>query len=476
MAIILSNDLKSTIKKFFGTALIYATVINLLLLYNYYVMVDNRSNNLKSTITNTIIEFNDIDPEHLCNVTNCDNISIYTYNQNMYKNFSKSNGRFSFDNYTKNRTESYTTYATIGDVSLTKDLKFLYSIKDYGIFIIPEQSLAMQAIISSWLVMNTSFFLFFLIFFIHQELQIKKRNFQQVMGVTSILREKNLQLLTENVHHELNTPIAIINGLIRNLEIHLNSVGMSYTFDQIYAAIDQIKTVLDKMSNMKQIKYSNGNKTVYDIVSYGANAMTNYKKTNYVINVPTDLKKYGVDNKKLNNADVLNVVTNHFKNSLDAMADRIEVSAKYRAETKMLYLYIIDKGTGVRGFDGLILPKEKYENIFDPYWSTKNEKGEFIYGKINDSKNIFMKMYIKFLTDLKIWLTPEYFRKGRGIGLYLNRQFLTDVGGNIKLIETSLKGSVFLIMIPAYLKDLTPDDNQDNILEVETNTTQKGTV
>ena len=460
----LSEDLKTIFKKFFITLIIYGTFINALLIYNYYVMIVNKGVNVENTIRHTIIEFNDIDPEHLCNVVNCSKIVIFNYSAKHHQLFEKSNGQFKFIKDVQNMHDESAKHICIGNICLSEDFEIHYKIEEYNMYVTLEQSMVVQAIIQSWYFINLSFILFYIVFFVHQEIQMRKRNFQQVMGATSILREKNMQLLTENIHHELNTPIAIINGLVRNIEIELNSIGMNYSFDQIYSAVDQIKTVLERMSNFKQIKYSNGNKSLYDIVSYGANAMTNYKKFDYVININPDLKNYGVNNKNLNNADVLNVITNHFKNALEASAKRIEISLKFNEAKQLLYIYLIDTGTGVRGFDGLILPKEKYDDIFAPHWSTKNDKGEFVYGKVNDSKNFFYKKYIKLLTDLKIWLSPEHYGKTRGMGLYFNRQFLADAGGDMKLIETSEKGTVFLLIIPAYDKkmrcDLPPKTQQ----------------
>ena len=454
MSVNLNTDLRSILKKFFENLLIYGIVINLAILYNYYVLIDNKVHTTSEILVNTIIEYDDIDPEHLCNISNCKSILIYQKDIKTYKAFDKSSNGLKYLENVSKFDKKYQAVFLLGGVIVTENFDFLYYLKDYELIIIPEQTLVIQMIGRNWLLVNTLFFIFFIIFFIHQEIQTKKRNSHQVMGATSILREKNMQLLTENINHELNTPLAIISGLIRNMEIQLNSLGLNFTFDQIYSSLDQIKTVLERMSNFKQIKYSNGNKTLYDIVSYSANSMSIYKKYNFQINVSNDLKLYGIDNSKLNNADVLNLVTNHFKNSLEATADRIETSVKFDPVKKLLYLYIIDNGTGVRGLDGQIIPSNKYECVFDPYWSTKNEKGEFIFGKFNDTKSFVKRTIIKIRTDIKIWLNPGSYGKIRGIGLYLNRQFLLDAGGDIKLIETSDKGTVFVLKLPAYDKNI----------------------
>jgi signal transduction histidine kinase len=417
-------------------------------------MLDNKVRSTYDILINTINEYNDIDPEHLCSISNCNSILIYQKDSQTYKAFERIKNTLKYDNTISRFDKRFETLLSIGEVLVTKDFDFLYELKEYNIIIVTSQTLLLQAISSNWVLVDTMLFIFCIIFFINQEIQIKKRNSQQVMGATSILREKNMQLLTENINHELNTPLAIISGLIHNMEIQLNSLGLTFTFDQIYSSLDQIKTVLERMSNFKQIKYSNGNKTLYDIVSYSANSMSIYKKYNFQINVTKELKYYGVDNNKLNNADVLNLVTNHFKNSLEAMADRIETSVKFDEKHKLLYLYIVDNGTGVKGLNGQLIPPNKYDCVFDPYWSTKNEKGEFIFGQIEESRSWIKRKISHFRADLKIWLNPGSYGKIRGIGLYLNRQFLLDAGGDIKLIETSEKGTVFVLKLPAYDKNI----------------------
>ena len=458
MLVNLNTDIKSIIKKFFTNLFIYGIVINCSILYSYYALVDNKVHTTSEILISTIINYNEIDPVHLCNISDCVSILIYDKDIRKYKAFDKIPTGLMYNENISKFDKKYQSILSLGEVKITTDFNLMYVLKDYNVIVITDQSLVIQLIIKNWLMVNILFFLFFIVFFIHQEIQIKKRNSHQVMGATSILREKNMQLLTENINHELNTPLAIISGLIRNMEIQLTSLGLNFTFDQIYSSLDQIKTVLERMSNFKQIKYSNGNKTLYDIVSYSANSMSIYKKYNFQINVVKELKMYGIDNSKLNNADVLNLVTNHFKNSLEATADRIETSVKFDPDKKLLYLYIIDNGTGVRGLDGQIISPNKYDCVFDPYWSTKNEKGEFIFGQFNDPKSILKRLIIKVKTDIKIWLNPGSYGKIRGIGLYLNRQFLLDAGGDIKLIETSDKGTVFVLKLPAYDKNILKKD------------------
>ena len=73
---------------------------------------------------------------------------------------------------------------------------------------------------------------------------------------------------------------------------------------------------------------------------------------------------------------------------------------------------------------------------------------------MEESQSWIKRKISNFRADLKIWLNPGSYGKIRGIGLYLNRQFLLDAGGDIKLIETSEKGTVFVLKLPAYDKNI----------------------
>jgi signal transduction histidine kinase len=419
-------------------------IMNAVLFENFYTINVVYKDRINSTIISIIEEFDEIDLQHLCIITTCSEIgfvnnSTYTLQENnILQRESYLKPELSFSGK---------------ELSLTNNLNLYMEFPDYQIYIVPNTQLLIDNIFMGYININIILFLIYTFVFFGLEYKLRKRKILDMMSTSNTLREKNMQILTENIHHELNTPVAIIQGNIRKLEIEMQSTlspiydckcneKFFFDFGQLYSSIEQIDNVLQRMSNFKNLKYSKGNKTLKNIIEYSVNSMNIYKKSNFNIKIDPNLGKYKLDG-LLKNGDLLNIVSNHFRNSLEANSSRIVTQVKFNNVTKDLHLYIIDNGVGLRDrTTGLLLSKEKYEDIFKPYYSSKDSSGEFVIreskGYILDSlhklANIFKKP-----TDVNV----------RGVGLYLNKELLNEKAGDLKLRETSGNGTVFEIIFPA---------------------------
>ena len=223
--------------------------------------------------------------------------------------------------------------------------------------------------------------------------------------------------ITENIHHELNTPLEIIDNKIYEIENifgNLIDLGvckndvvvdkMVQDFKYIKDSSEQIYNILDRMKGFKNIKYSNGNKSLYDIVQTSFDIISQ-KNSNFSTKIDVELKMYSIKhNIELKNADLLNIMINHIKNSLDANSNKIHVHI-VGVKRDFLYFRIIDNGSGI--------PKEARKKIFEPNFSTK--------------------------------ITMDSIR---GNGLYLNKNILTSSKGNLKLVDTGKYGTTFEIRLP----------------------------
>ena len=221
-----------------------------------------------------------------------------------------------------------------------------------------------------------------------------------------------------------------------------------FDFGLIYSSIEQIDTVLQRMSNFKNLKYSNGNKTLMDIINYSANSMSIYKASNFKIKIDQSFKnfklKHGVND--LKNGDLLNIISNHCRNSLEASASKIRIQCKFDNDAEKLHIFIIDNGTGLRDPNtGLALEPSKYNDIFRDYYTSKNDLGESI---INDSDGWFNDKLLKIKTLFNFKTKNARNKNARGVGLYLNKELLRENHGDLKLRETSSSGTVFEIIIP----------------------------
>ena len=446
--------------KFFKHLFVGIFIINILLngilFGSFYKIAEIFTTNHLTIINNIIKHEGSISIENMCYITNCLSITI-------------DNKRVNSDVLINTSDLSYTDF----QVNYTEYYKF--KIPSLGIEIMSDISDIWSFFIHRLIYISIIVNIFFVIGFIIFHYSRFKNSLLNVLNTSEVIRDKNMKILTENIHHELNTPVAIIHGNVKHLEEeyyklydlleqleneytlnidleHLKSIPVE--FNHIFANIDQITTVLKRMSNFKELKYSNGNKTLQDIFEYGSNAMLVYKKSNFKVQLDPDLVKYGLAG-PLTNGDLLNIINNHFRNSIEAKANLIIIQTKFIPETEktgMLKIFIIDNGSGLRDRNtGLLLSKSKYQDIFLPYYSSKNENGE---SKINNYTG-FKKFMVQLINILKIIDFFEYEYQGkeiRGVGLYLNQQLLKSNGGDLKLRETSEKGTVFEIQVPVVLK------------------------
>jgi len=176
-------------------------------------------------------------------------------------------------------------------------------------------------------------------------------------------------------------------------------------FKYIDASIEQIGNIFQKMKGFKSIKYSNGNKTIFDIIETAFQIMTISHK-NFKWEIDEEFKKYRLCHKKcLNNGDLLNILINHIKNSLEANATK--VSAHFiRYTDGFIYFFIKDNGSGI--------PKQFLNSVFSPNVSSK--------GGVLDV---------------------------RGNGMFINREIIKNSGGDVRIVETSNKGTIFEIKLRA---------------------------
>jgi signal transduction histidine kinase len=281
----------------------------------------------------------------------------------------------------------------------------------------------MQNYINMFLGLLLIFSIFYIISIIKIIEKEKKLSLLLQNKMSALVSNNSLVILTENIHHELNTPLEIIDNKIEKIhkaiEQYLIKVPNSNRtidkklkivlndFDYIRMASEQIYNILSKMKRYKHIKYSNGDKSLKDI----------YENAFIILSISVREMEYKIDERlnclslshdKLMNADLLGIVINNIKNSLEAGATKLLVIiSKY--EKGFLYVRLIDNGSGI--------PKHIIDKVFEPNFSSKAKEGEI-----------------------------------RGNGMFLVKQLLNQVQGNIKIIETSSLGTTLELKFPVVIK------------------------
>lgn len=301
---------------------------------------------------------------------------------------------------------------------LDKDFKFYY---DRENFLVNIETVQIETEI--WKYYFIVVFLFTVLFINILGTSLKEEreaSLRLLMSNEAMLANKSMILITENIHHELNTPMEVIENKIDKfkeivLPLITNLEGIEYEeliedFMLVEDSAEAIHNILYRMKGFKHIRYSNGNKTLSDIL-YSAFKVISVSESNFSYFIDEDFRYYKISSDLMKNADLLNITINHIKNSLTACATEIHLKCN-GFDGEHVFLRVIDNGNGI--------PKDLQKNIFEANFSTKDTPGQI-----------------------------------SGNGLYLNRSILTSTGGNVKLIESSIYGTTFELMLPTILtKDI----------------------
>jgi len=288
---------------------------------------------------------------------------------------------------------------------------------------------------------------------------------------TAMLHNRNMAMLAEQLRHELSTPLAVIKelcddtfsaivdgatcdilsktGPCKNCKAVNSYMTISSSKDIIYMNIKQAYSIIDRMAEVKSIRYSNGNKSLYDIAKATFDIMGVYNRSNYSYEIDEKLRKFIIDESaELKNYELMNILLNHVKNSLEASASFIEVRFmdKYRIKPSYIQRHVMS----------LIRVLGKHQNIF-------TNSIVSLLSRIINIKKASDKLYCSMLLiDNGIGIDDSikgqvfnlnYSTKAkdgsvRGAGLYINREILRSTGGDIVIEKSSKRGTVFRLDIP----------------------------
>jgi len=322
-------------------------------------------------------------------------------------------------NITGKRDNNMVPLIQIGDVILDTDYEIFV---EYDGYLLVDDNIGNVLFKLLWYGALFSFILIVIMLLLLDTSVSKERDhtLKILLSNEALSSSKTTIMITENVHHELNTPMEVIENKIAKIQdfllpVLLNedlfvkeyALEINDDFELIAESAELVHNVLNSMKEYKHLRYSNGNKTLYDIIN-GAFSILNYTTGNFNYEVDVRLKLYKLDDSTFRNATLVNIILNHLKNSLSANSTKIIVLFD-KIEKGICTFRIIDNGNGIA--------KKNIAEIFKPNFSTKDVPGEI-----------------------------------SGNGLFLNKTILTEHSGGLKLIDTSTLGTTFGIGVPAILR------------------------
>lgn len=327
---------------------------------------------------------------------------------------------------------------------------------------------------SNMIVFFTCIIILFLYFLVSFSIFNSKKILQDGAGNTALLYNKNMSMFAEHLFHELNTPLSVTKELcdktfdemgksfikcsdsLKTEECKTCTIPKRYlkvlsSKDIINNNINQAFVFIRRMANAKDVKYSNGNKTLYDIIKSTMDLMLISNRTNYTYNIDEEFKKYRINHSSgLKNYELMNILVNHIKNSLDAASSHIDFSLNKVVKNKDT-----KKDKFVKELINISHNKLKIKNnsvfnkVLNGFLSDKSKKDITIVklAFLDNGSGIpesFQDKVFKLNSSTKI-------KDGqtRGAGLYLNREILRACYGDLLLYKTGKKGTIFILDIPA---------------------------
>ena len=262
------------------------------------------------------------------------------------------------------------------------------------------------------------------------------------------IEDKLSSNITEMLHHELSAPVAAITATSKNIKYwagdnvkdpkHLEYIKNTVT--NLDLVVDRLLSIITQLSTNKHIKRTTERSPIKELIDNCVNNINN-------VNVKSIALSYGINSidtlenyrfKQISNGDILNILNILIVNSMEAMANKIEVLAIEGALTDTITIKIKDNGTGIRDNYGNIA---KDPNIIFTYgYSTKGTDTKKA-NVVNDSK-----LY-RLLTKIGVYVIDTDI--SRGIGLALVKSTIENYNGNIRIDNTSKDGTIFSITLPA---------------------------
>ena len=231
-------------------------------------------------------------------------------------------------------------------------------------------------------------------------------------GRVQMERERLKSTLLRSISHDLRTPLTGISGsagfLYQNIGIIDQETAKSMLKD-ICSDSEWLRTMVENLLNMTRIQEGrldiNKKKEVVDDIVSSAVRLVSKRIGNHVLETetPEDILLFSVDGRLF-----IQVLVNLMDNAFRHSGEGTTVILQVRAEDGFLKFIVKDNGVG--------LPKDKIDKIFDNFFTTSYENGDK--------------------------------QRGVGLGLTICKAIVEAQDGTIRAYNGSDGGAVFEIKMP----------------------------
>ncbi|MBT3387604.1 MAG: response regulator [Desulfobacula sp.] len=286
---------------------------------------------------------------------------------------------------------------------------------------------------------------------------LKEKIEKQANLIVQAEKMATVGLLAAGVAHEINNPIAFINGNLSALKKYSKKiVGLNQQYQKIdlFWRQNDIKAMNKSMSELSNYKIENK----IDIFMEDIDALTeeSIEGIDRIKNIVQDLKNFS----RIDEAEYKEINLN---NSIETTLNIIWNEIKYKAEIKKDYgdlplLKCFPQKISQMFMNLLLNASQAIENKGDILISTKlitkgrRTKDQYIEVTISDSGSGIPKEHLNRIFDPFFTTKPE--GEGTGLGLSIVYDIIKAHNGQISVSSDSGNGSKFLILFPVY--DLKP--------------------
>ena len=241
---------------------------------------------------------------------------------------------------------------------------------------------------------------------------------------TELLKSRKLEalcILADGIAHDFNNLLAVLSGNLSLAKMNINEAN-----PQLETYMDQAETVSSQAAKLvkqfltlsKSGWITKESVTLRDILEDTANASSPLKEIPYTGSVPNDLKPLWGDRHQLQQV-FINLLLNAHEATSGMGKEKVIILSAQNIHLESDNEWKLGEGDYVKVSmqdNGIGIPPHLLENIFDPYFSTKERNSH----------------------------------KGTGLGLALCYAIIKKHDGYVSVFSEPEKGTTFEIYLPAY--------------------------
>jgi len=222
--------------------------------------------------------------------------------------------------------------------------------------------------------------------------------------------------LAAGIAHEINNPLAIINekaGLMKDLfaikKEYANDSRLTGIADSILSSVKRCATITKRLLGFARqpdisIQSVKVGELIREVLSFTGKE-AEYRSIDVMVDVPENIPEIESDRSKLQQ-----IFLNLINNSFAAMeADNSLYISAQNGKDGRISISVSDTGCGI--------PAPDLERVFEPFFSTKTQKG------------------------------------GTGLGLSITYNLVREIGGSIEVHSTVGEGTTFVVTLPLKMKE-----------------------